>query len=193
VSRPALFLDRDGVINHDCGYLHSIADCRFMDGIFPLARTFAERGFAIVIATNQSGIGRGYYTEDDFQALMTWMRGEFRRRGTEITAVYHCPDHPTEGIGRYRQDSPWRKPQPGMFLAAARDHGLDLAASWSIGDKESDTEAGRRAGIGTLVRLAADQPGICRAGDHWVAGSLRNVQALLARHPPGAPVDLTRP
>jgi D-glycero-D-manno-heptose 1,7-bisphosphate phosphatase len=119
--RRALILDRDGVVNHDSGYLHRIEECRFVDGIFEMTAAFAARGFAIVIATNQSGIGRGLYSETDFNRLMDWMRGEFRRRGVELAGVYHCPDHPTEGVGHYRRENPWRKPGPGMLLQAAAD------------------------------------------------------------------------
>ena len=90
-----LILDRDGVINEDSGYLHSIEECRFVDGIFELTAAFAARGFAIVIASNQSGIGRGFYTEAYFERLMAWMTGEFARAGVTIAGVYYCPDHPT--------------------------------------------------------------------------------------------------
>src|SRR3712207_4300702 len=92
-----LILDRDGTINIDTGYLHRVEDCRFVNGIFAMTRAFADRGFRIVIATNQSGIGRGYFSEAAFAELMQWMTGEFGRRGIPIDAVYHCPDHPSEG------------------------------------------------------------------------------------------------
>jgi D-glycero-D-manno-heptose 1,7-bisphosphate phosphatase len=178
-GRRGLLLDRDGVINHDNGYLHRIADCRFVDGIFDLTREFAARGFAIVIATNQSGIGRGLYGEAEFAALMGWMRGEFARSGVEIAAVYHCPDHPTAGIGRYRRDNPWRKPGPGMFLQAAADLSLDLAKSWTIGDSASDMSAGRASGIGTLVRLDPSTNEARRDGDVWLVPDLAAVTKLL--------------
>jgi D-glycero-D-manno-heptose 1,7-bisphosphate phosphatase len=178
-GRPALVLDRDGVINHDSGYVGRIADCRFVDGIFALAQAFASRGFAIVIATNQAGIGRGYYSEADFATLMGWMRGEFARHGVAIAAVYHCPDHPTEGIGGYRRDNPWRKPGSGMFLQAQADLGFDPARSWTIGDKASDMAAGRGAGIGTLVLLDPSASGTRRDGDVWVVPSLAAATALL--------------
>jgi D-glycero-D-manno-heptose 1,7-bisphosphate phosphatase len=178
-ARRALILDRDGVINHDPGYLHHIEECRFIDGIFAMAAAFAARGFAVVIATNQSGIGRGLYGEAEFATLMGWMRGEFQRHGVIVAAVYHCPDHPTEGVGRYRRDNPWRKPGPGMFLQAAADLGLDLARSWSVGDKASDVEAGRAAGVGTLVHYDAGAPAVVRAGDHWIVPRLAEVTALL--------------
>jgi D-glycero-D-manno-heptose 1,7-bisphosphate phosphatase len=180
-KRRALFLDRDGVVNEDTGYVHRIAQCRFVEGVFETAAAFAARGFAIVIATNQSGIGRGYFSEADFQGFMTWMRGEFARRGVPLAAVYHCPDHPTEGLGIYRRENPWRKPGPGMLLQAAADLGLDLAASWCVGDKPSDIAAGREAGVGTLVRYDPRAPAVGREADCWVVPRLAAVAALLDR------------
>ena len=177
--RPALFLDRDGVINVDTGYLHRIADCRFVEGVFGLVAAFAVRGYAIVVATNQAGIGRGYYGEAEFAELMGWMREEFARQGGRIDAVYHCPDHPTEGIGPYRRDNPWRKPGPGMLLQAGIDLGLDLAASLIIGDKESDMAAGRAAGLGTLVLYDPSAAAVRQDGDVWVVPSLAAAQELL--------------
>jgi len=180
-SNRALILDRDGVVNEDTGYLHRIEDCRFIPGIFELVAAFAQAGFLTVIATNQSGIGRGLYTEADFQRLMTWMQGEFARRGTPLAAVYHCADHPTEGVGIHRRDNPSRKPGPGMLLQAAVDLGLDLGRSWTVGDKESDIAAGRAAGVGTLVRYDPLAPAVERCQDFWVVPRLAEVAALLAR------------
>lgn len=178
-GRRGLLLDRDGVVNHDTGHVGRIADCRFVDGIFALTREFAARGFTIAILTNQSGIGRGYYTEDDFALLMGWMRDEFGRHGVEIAAVYHCPDHPTEGLGAYRRENPWRKPGPGMFLQAAADLSLDLARSWAIGDKLTDVAAGRAAGVGTLVLLDPAIDVARQDGDLWIAPDLAAVTELL--------------
>jgi D-glycero-D-manno-heptose 1,7-bisphosphate phosphatase len=177
--RRGLILDRDGVVNVDSGYLHRIEACRFVDGIFAMTAAFAARGFAIVIATNQSGIGRGIYTEADFATLMAWMRDEFRHHGVELAGTYHCPDHPTEGIGRYRRANPWRKPGPGMLLQAAEDLGLDLARSWTVGDQPSDIEAGRAAGVGTLVCYDPAAPRVERREDVWVVPRLSDVAALL--------------
>jgi D-glycero-D-manno-heptose 1,7-bisphosphate phosphatase len=178
-GRRGLILDRDGVINHDPGYLHRIDDCRFIDGIFDMTAGFAARGFVIVIATNQAGIGRGYYTEADFHTLMAWMQGEFARRGVAIARVYHCPDHPTAGVGAYRRDNPWRKPGPGMLLQAAADLGLDLARSWTVGDRPGDIEAGRAAGVGTLVRYDPLAPDVRQCDDFWIVPRLDDVTALL--------------
>jgi D-glycero-D-manno-heptose 1,7-bisphosphate phosphatase len=180
-ARPALILDRDGVINEDTGYVHRADQCRFVDGIFDLAGAFAARGFAIIIATNQSGIGRGLYTEQDFAAFMAWMTAEFARRGVTVAGVYHCPDHPTAGIGAYRRESSWRKPAPGMLLQAARDHGLDLARSWTVGDKPRDIEAGRAAQVGTLVLYDPAAPALGREADYWIVPRLADIGALLVR------------
>jgi D-glycero-D-manno-heptose 1,7-bisphosphate phosphatase len=180
-GRRGLILDRDGVVNLDSGYLYRIEECRFVEGIFAMTAAFAARGFVLAVATNQSGIGRGLYTEADFAALMEWMAGEFRRHGMSLAGIYQCPDHPTEGIGRYRRANPWRKPGPGMLLQAAADLGLDLARSWTIGDKASDIEAGRAAGVGTLVWYDSRAVAVERREDVWVVPRLADIVALLER------------
>ena len=149
--RAALFLDRDGVINEDHGYVYRKEDVVFVEGIFDLCRAARARGMAIVVITNQAGIGRGYYTEAAYRAHSAWMLDEFARRGAPIDRIYHCPDHPEHGLGDYKRDSFDRKPNPGMILKAQRDLDLDLAASVLVGDKESDIEAGRRAGVGQNI------------------------------------------
>lgn len=140
----ALFLDRDGIINVDHGYVHRIDQVEWVEGIFDLARTAHALGLKLIVVTNQAGIGRGYYAEADFHALMDWMRGMFAQAGAPLTAVYFCPDHP-EGVGAYRRTSDRRKPAPGMLLEAARDHQIDLTASYLIGDQFTDIQAGQAA------------------------------------------------
>jgi len=152
-ARKALFLDRDGVINVDRHHVHRIEDFEFLPGIFELCAAAVERGFLLVVVTNQAGIGRGLYTESDFQRLTTWMVDAFQQRGITIARVYHCPFHPTAGIGDYRRESFDRKPNPGMLIKARDDLGLDLAGSVLIGDKDSDMAAGRAARVGRLLRL----------------------------------------
>jgi D-glycero-D-manno-heptose 1,7-bisphosphate phosphatase len=178
--RRALILDRDGVINEDAGYLHRIEDCRFVEGIFALADTFFRRHFAIVIATNQSGIGRGLYAETDFARLMEWMGREFARRGVPIAGIYHCSDRPDAVPADEWRGHRRRKPGAGMLLEAAADLSLDLARSWTVGDKLSDIEAGRAAGVGTLVRYDPAAPEVRREGDVWTVPRLADVAALLA-------------
>lgn len=152
----ALFLDRDGVINHDTGYVYRIADFTFMSGIFELVSAAKKAGYRIIVVTNQAGIGRGLYTEDDFRNLMVWVTRQFRKNGGEIDGVYYCPNHPVHGVGRYRLDCPNRKPRPGMIYQAAYDHNIDLARSILLGDKDTDIAAGRAAGIPQCMLLSSE-------------------------------------
>jgi D-glycero-D-manno-heptose 1,7-bisphosphate phosphatase len=147
MKNKALFLDRDGVINVDKNYVYRVEDFEFIDGIFDVLRFFQERGYLLIIITNQAGIGRGYYTEEDFHRLNTWMLGVFKDKGIIINKVYYCPYHKEHGIGQYKRDSYDRKPNPGMILKAVKDFNIDLSKSILIGDKESDIEAGINAGI----------------------------------------------
>jgi D-glycero-D-manno-heptose 1,7-bisphosphate phosphatase len=144
---PALFLDRDGVINIDHGYVYRIEDFKFIPGIFSFVREFVELGYKVIVVTNQAGIGRGYYTEEDFYHLTRWMQAEFLASNAPINAVYHCPYHPEHGKGAFRQDSDERKPKPGMFFKAARDWDIDLQKSVIVGDHVTDISAAIAAGI----------------------------------------------
>ena len=157
----ALFLDRDGVINHDTAYLYRPADVVWVDGIFSLCRTARELGWKIVVVTNQSGIGRGLYGEADFRALMAWMGAEFLQHGAMIDAVYFCPYHPRDGVGEYRREHPDRKPGPGMLLRAAGDLDLDLADSVLIGDRCTDVAAAHGAGLRKAFLLRGTETSVC--------------------------------
>jgi len=143
VLRKALFLDRDGTINVEKNYVFRKEDVEFIPGIFDLVRKFSNEGFIIIIITNQSGIARGYYSEEDFRELTGWMNLQFRQHGVEITAVYHCP-HLPEITG----ECDCRKPKPGMILKAMDEYNIDPVNSVLIGDKKSDILAGENAGIG---------------------------------------------
>lgn len=153
MKKPALFLDRDGVINVDHGYVHTPENFEFVDGIFEVVATAKRAGFLVVVVTNQAGIGRGYYSETQFHALTDWMKARFAERGGQIDAVYFCPCHPEHGIGQYRRESEFRKPAPGMLLLAQRELDIDLSSSIFVGDKASDMQAGRAAGVGRLLLL----------------------------------------
>ena len=142
MKRAALFLDRDGVVNVEKNYLHKIEDFEFIEGIFELCKKYEALGYAIVIVTNQSGIARGYYSEEDFERLSAWMIERFRNEGIEITALYHCPHHPDISGA-----CSCRKPEPGMLLDAAKKYDLDLEASLLVGDSERDITAAHRAGV----------------------------------------------
>jgi len=158
MAQRALFLDKDGVINVDHGYVCTPERTEFIDGIFELCRAATQRGYLNVVVTNQAGIARGYYTEAEFLAYMDWVRGEFRTRGAQLDAVYYCPHHPVHGIGEYRRDCDCRKPKPGMLLAAVRELAIDPAQSALIGDSASDVEAAEAAGIGCILLLQTDAP-----------------------------------
>ena len=149
-QRRALFLDRDGVMNEEVGYLHRFEDVRFVAGIVPLLKAANRLGWFVCVVTNQAGIGRGLYSEAQFQELMREMRTALLEQGARVDAVYFSPFHPEHGIGEYRRETDCRKPGPGMLLRAAREHLLDLRQSIMIGDRCSDMLAGAAAGVPEL-------------------------------------------
>lgn len=171
-----LFLDRDGVVNREIGYLYKPSQVEFTAGIFDLCRYAQSRGYKLIIITNQSGIARQLYSEADFHALMRWMSGEFQREHIHVDGYYFCPHHPEFGIGPYRMECPDRKPQPGMILHASGDHGIDLRQSILVGDRCSDLQAGAAAGIPNLVLLRGTEPAGCVfAPPHAVVSALTEV------------------
>ncbi|MDE1163212.1 MAG: HAD family hydrolase [Acidobacteriaceae bacterium] len=178
MGERALFLDRDGVVNHEVGYLYRSEDVRWVDGIFPLVRTAMELGYRTVVVTNQSGIARGYYTEAQFHTLMDWMRAEFAAEGARLDAVYYCPFHPRQGVGEYQRESDDRKPGPGMLLRAAQDHGLDLSRSVMVGDRCSDVGAANAAGLRQAFLIRGTEPEAC-AGDSITIDSLAEMEQWL--------------
>ena len=140
--KRALFLDRDGVINIEKDYLYKIEDFQFIDGIFDLCKYFQNLEYLIFVVTNQSGIARGLYSENDFNKLTNWMKKEFLKHNIKISKVYYCPHHP-DITGKCS----CRKPNPGMLLQAQKEFDIDLENSIMIGDKERDILAGINAGI----------------------------------------------
>lgn len=179
---PALFLDRDGVVNEEIGYLHRAADLRFVDGIFSLCRTAKSLGYRIVIVTNQAGIARGLYTTQDFENLMDYVRDEFQKENILLDAVYHCPYHPDHGEGEFRRDHPDRKPSPGMLLRAAGDLALNLPHSIMIGDRCSDVAAANAAGLRRAFLIAGTEPNPC-PGEYLPIQTLAEVETWLKANP----------
>lgn len=147
----ALFLDRDGVINVNHGYVYQTSDFDFMQGIFDLVQRANGQGYKVIVVTNQSGIGRGMYTESDFEALSVWMLCEFTKRGAIIDDVLFCPHHPQAKLPEYSKVCECRKPKAGMLRAAAIKHDICLTNSMMVGDKLSDVEAAIEAGLREVV------------------------------------------
>ncbi len=145
--RPALFLDRDGVINRDTGYPWRPIDIVWIDGVFDALALARRRGFRIFVVTNQSGVGRGLYQEEDVRALHAWMGERLAAAGASVDDWRYCPYHPAASVPAYRQDHPWRKPSPGMIQDILRHWPTDLTTSLLIGDRQSDIIAARAAGI----------------------------------------------
>lgn len=149
-STTALFLDRDGVINIDIGYLHKPEDCVFVDGIFDLVKRANVLGYKVFVVTNQAGIARGYYTETQFLEFSAWMKAEFIRHEAHIEQIYFCPHHPVYGVGEYHIECDCRKPAPGMFLKAQSEFNIDMLSSVMVGDNVSDLQAAQTAKVGHL-------------------------------------------
>ncbi len=183
----ALFLDRDGVINVDVGYIWRPEDFIFQDGVFEACRQARALGYQLVVVTNQAGIGRGLFSEEEFQELTSWMCARFADEGAEIARVYHAPTHPEEGVGIYKRESIDRKPGPGMLLKARDALGLDLAASALVGDRETDIEAALGAGVGqSLLVDSPEAPDETKADA--VVDSLADAVAWLAANGASASV-----
>lgn len=177
--QPALFFDRDGVINEEVGYLYRPEDVRWVAGIFSLAHAAREAGYKLVVVTNQSGIARGLYSTEQFSRLMEWMGEEFRTQGAPLDGVYHCPYHPVHGVGEWKREHEDRKPGPGMLLRAARDLRLDLSRSVLVGDRCSDIAAADAAGLLTAFLLRGTEQGPCPFPS-MVVDSLSQVEQWLA-------------
>lgn len=147
-KNKALFLDRDGVINIDGGHVFEIEKFCFIDGIFELCKRAQDLGYLLIIITNQAGIAKGFYSEEQFLELTKWMENEFQKRGIKISKTFYCPFHSEAKIEKYRQDSFDRKPNPGMILKAIDEFNIDPKKSLMIGDKKSDIQAAEAAKIG---------------------------------------------
>jgi len=152
MKSKALFLDRDGVINMEINYLYRIEDFIFINGIFELCEKYHQNGYKIFVITNQAGIAKGFYDENDFYTLTNWMINKFSSKGITISKVYYCPHHP-----EISGSCTCRKPNPGMIKQAEKEFDLDIENSILIGDKISDIEAGKNAGIGLNILIAPNR------------------------------------
>lgn len=182
---PAIFLDRDGTINIDHGYVHEIDQFQFIDGVIDACYRLKQMGFALVVVTNQAGIARGKFTEEQFLQLTEWMDWSMLDRGVELDGIYYCPHHPQYGKVEYRQSCNCRKPHPGMLLLARQELNIDMAISYMVGDKIEDIYAGKSAGVGTNVLVRSGKPitSAAEAAADWIFDSLAELpEAIKKRH-----------
>lgn len=167
--KKTLFLDRDGVINIDSGYVSKAEDFIFMEGLMDALTIAQEKGYQLIIVTNQSGIGRGYYSEEQFDHLNRWMLDTFYANHVTITHVYYCPHSPQDGCD-------CRKPKPGMLTRAISEFDIDPESSWMIGDSERDIEAAQRAGVKNTILFSSENQQT--RSDHQIQ-SLHDLPGLL--------------
>ena len=168
-----IFLDRDGVINKEINYLYKIDSFIFIDGIFNACQYYLKLGYKIIVITNQSGISRGYYTSKDYEKLTKWMLTQFKNQGISILDTFHCPHLPEFNCH-------CRKPKPGMLIAAKNKHNIDMAQSWMIGDKETDSEAAKSAGItNTILVRSGHEIDEKKSKTKFILDSIENTQLII--------------
>ena len=158
MTDAAVFLDRDGVINVDSGYVGDWDSFVFLPGVIDAMRILCDAGYALVIVTNQSGIGRGYYSEEDFNRLTERMRDELSGHGVGVAGVYFCPHLPEATLPQYRKTCDCRKPKPGLIHRAMEELDIDLTRSAMVGDKDSDMQAALAVGIPYRYQVVVDEP-----------------------------------
>jgi D-glycero-D-manno-heptose 1,7-bisphosphate phosphatase len=177
-SRRAVFLDRDGVINVDHGFVHKVEDFQFVPGSADAMRRLQAAGWRLVVVTNQSGLARGMYSMADYERFTAHLRQQLAADGVHLDALLHCPHLPDADVAAYRQSCDCRKPGPGMLLRAARELGLDLGASAIVGDRLTDVQAGRAAGVGHCVLVRSGHP--LQPGDAQQADAVHDDLAAFA-------------
>ncbi|NBI42437.1 D-glycero-beta-D-manno-heptose 1,7-bisphosphate 7-phosphatase [[Haemophilus] felis] len=172
----AIFLDRDGTLNVDHGYVHEIDRFHFIDGSIDALQQLKAMGYLLVLVTNQSGIARGYFSEAQFLQLTEWMDWSLADRGVDLDGVYYCPHHP-EGKGEYKQECDCRKPKSGMLLQAIKELNIDPQQSFMVGDKVEDLLAGKGANIKTNILVRTGKP-ISNEGEKMADQVLDSVAQL---------------
>jgi len=176
----AVFLDRDGVINVDHGYVSTWEQFEFLAGVPEALCELQDAGYLLIVVSNQSGIGRGYYSEADLESLNQAIAQHLASTvGVTLSGFYHCPHHPTEAEGEFRRQCDCRKPAPGMIRQAALDHGVDVKTSILVGDKDSDIAAGRAAGVARLFKVAGSSQSATPGADVQLVTGLSEVPSLL--------------
>ena len=178
----AIFLDRDGTLNIDYGYVHKIDNFKFIDGAIDALRELKKMGYMLVLVTNQSGIARGYFSEDQFLQLTEWMDWSLAEQDVDLDGIYYCPHHP-EGKGEYKEDCDCRKPKPGMLLQAIKELKIDPTQSIMVGDKVEDIKAGISAKVKMNVLVRTGKP-VTEEGERvadYVLDSIVELPRILKR------------
>ena len=172
----AIFLDRDGTINIDHGYVHQIDDFEFIEGSINALKKLKEMGYLLVLVTNQSGIARGYFTEAQFLQLTEWMDWSLVEQGVDFDGIYYCPHHP-DGKGEFKEDCSCRKPKPGMLLDAMKALNIDPQQSIMVGDKIEDIKAGINAKVKLNVLVRTGKP-VTKEGERLANAVLDSIVDL---------------
>ncbi|TNH05993.1 D-glycero-beta-D-manno-heptose 1,7-bisphosphate 7-phosphatase [Testudinibacter sp. TR-2022] len=172
----AIFLDRDGTLNVDHGYVHEIDRFDFIGGSIEALAELKKMGYLLVLVTNQSGIARGYFSEDQFLQLTEWFDWSLADRGVDFDGIYYCP-HLPDGIGEYRQDCDCRKPKPGMLLQAIQELNIDPNHSFMVGDKIEDLMAGKAAGVAHNILVRSGKT-VTTEGEQFAEAVLDSVADL---------------
>jgi D,D-heptose 1,7-bisphosphate phosphatase len=177
----AVFLDRDGTLNIDYGYVHKIDDFHFIEGSIEALKKLKEMGYLLVLVTNQSGIARGYFTEQEFLQLTEWMDWSLADRGVDLDGIYYCPHHPEAKLAEFKQDCDCRKPKSGMLLQAIEELNIDPARSIMIGDKVEDLFAGQGARIRTNILVRTGKEVTAKEEDEadYVLDSIADLPSLI--------------
>ena len=177
----AVFLDRDGTLNIDYGYVHKIDDFHFIEGSIEALKKLKEMGYLLVLVTNQSGIARGYFSEQEFLQLTEWMDWSLADRGVDLNGIYYCPHHPEAKLAEFKQDCDCRKPKSGMLLQAIEELNIDPARSIMIGDKIEDLFAGQGAKIRTNILVRTGKEVTAKEEDEadYVLDSIADLPSLI--------------
>jgi len=178
----AVFLDRDGTINEEVGYLSRIEELKIYENAAEAIRLVKEKGFLAIVITNQSGVARGYFTEEFIITVHNKINEYLNARGTSLDALYYCPHHPKYGNEHYRKECPCRKPEPGLLLMAAEDFNIDLKSSYVIGDMLRDIDTARRVGAkGVMVKTGYGRNVVATSKPDYIAEDLLDAAKWIIR------------
>lgn len=196
-KNKAVFLDRDGTVNEEVQYLSDLTKFKLLPKVARAIKLLNNRGFKVIVITNQAGVARGYFGEDKVGEIHQEMKRQLREKGAYLDGVYYCPHHPTEGMGKYKKNCRFRKPNPGMLEKAAKDFDLDLNKSYVIGDQLTDIKLGNNAGCETILLLTGygkesyRKKGNSEVKVSFVADDLERAALwILEKEKPGFPIPI---